>query len=132
MSWILLNSGSSPEVFLWKGVLKMCSKFTGEHPSRNTISMKLQNYWNQTSAWVFSCKFAAYLQNTFFWEHLWRDDSVLSSCSVLSQLSLLKTLHCWNCRIKVIYGSLKINGLVTILVMFFFDPEKVQECRIKL
>ena len=24
-----------------------------------------------TSTWVFSCKFAAYFQNTFFWEHLW-------------------------------------------------------------
>ena len=22
-------------------------------------------YWNHTSAWVFSCKFAAYFQNTF-------------------------------------------------------------------
>ena len=31
----------------------------------------LQFYWNQTSAWVFSCKFAAYFQNTFSWEHLW-------------------------------------------------------------
>ena len=25
----------------------------------------LQLYWNHTSAWVFSCKFAAYFQNTF-------------------------------------------------------------------
>ena len=32
---------SSPEVFLVKGVLKICSKFTGEHPSRNVISIKL-------------------------------------------------------------------------------------------
>ena len=24
------------------------------------------------SAWVFSCKFAAYFQNTFLQEHLWR------------------------------------------------------------
>ena len=30
-----------------------------------------QLYWNRTSAWVFSCKFAAYFQNTFFKEHLW-------------------------------------------------------------
>ena len=28
-------------------------------------------YWNHTSAWVFSCKFAAYFQNTFSQEHLW-------------------------------------------------------------
>ena len=43
-----------PEVFLGKGVLRICNKFTGEHPCRNN-----------TSAWMFSCKFAAYFQNTF-------------------------------------------------------------------
>ena len=30
-----------PEVFLGKGVLKICSKFTGEHPYRSAISIKL-------------------------------------------------------------------------------------------
>ena len=37
---VLLSSrdGSSPsEVFLGKGVLKICSKFTGEHPCRSAI-----------------------------------------------------------------------------------------------
>ena len=34
-------------------------------------------HWNHTSAWVFSCKFAAYFQNTFSQEQLWRADSVL-------------------------------------------------------
>ena len=47
---------SHPEVFLGKGVLKICSKFTGEH----------QLYWNRTSAWVFSCKFAAYFKKSFY------------------------------------------------------------------
>ena len=31
------------EVFLEKGVLKICSKFTGEHQCRSAISIKLQN-----------------------------------------------------------------------------------------
>ena len=31
----------------------------------------LQLYWNRKWAWVFSCKFAAYFQSTFFKEHLW-------------------------------------------------------------
>ena len=63
---LLISSGRSsrPEVFLRKGVLKICHKFTGEHPCK-------QLYWNRTSAWVFSCKFAAYFQNTFSQEHLW-------------------------------------------------------------
>ena len=34
-------------------------------------NVALQLYWNRISAWVFSCKFAAYFQNTFFQEHLW-------------------------------------------------------------
>ena len=33
--------GSRPEVFLRKGVLKICSKFTGEHPCRIVISIIL-------------------------------------------------------------------------------------------
>ena len=32
---------SHPEVFLRKGILKICSKFTGEHPCRSVISIKL-------------------------------------------------------------------------------------------
>ena len=34
---------SLPEVFLRKSVLKMCSKFTGEHPCWSLISIKLQS-----------------------------------------------------------------------------------------
>ena len=54
---------SPPEVFLGKGVLRICSKFTGEHPSRSVIWIKLQ--WNHTSVWVFSCEFLAYFQTPF-------------------------------------------------------------------
>ena len=32
---------SHPEVFLRKGVLKICNKFTGKHPCRSAISIKL-------------------------------------------------------------------------------------------
>ena len=32
----------------------------------------MQLYWNHTSAWVISIKFAAFFQNTFFEQHLWR------------------------------------------------------------
>ena len=34
---------SHPEVFIEKGVLKICSKFTKEHQCRNAISIKLQS-----------------------------------------------------------------------------------------
>ena len=39
-------------------------------PKCDFNKIALQLYWNHTSARVFSCKFAAYLQNTFFYEHL--------------------------------------------------------------
>ena len=64
---------SRSEVFLGKGILKICSKFTGEHPCQS-----MQLYWNHTWAWVCSCKFAASFQNTFSLEHLWRVASVSS------------------------------------------------------
>ena len=55
---------------------KICTKFTGGHPCRSVTSIKLQSNFsmgeNHTSAWVFSCKFAAHFQNTFSEEHLWR------------------------------------------------------------
>ena len=40
---LALDTSSHPEVFLWKSVLKICSKFTGEHPCRSAISIKLQS-----------------------------------------------------------------------------------------
>ena len=37
-----------PKVFLWKGVLEICSKFTGEHPRRTVILIKLQSNFTET------------------------------------------------------------------------------------
>ena len=42
---------SHPEVFLGKGVLKICSKFTGEHPCRSLISIKLQSNFIEITLW---------------------------------------------------------------------------------
>ena len=39
--------GSRPEVFLIKGALKICSKFTGESPCRSVISIKLLCNFNE-------------------------------------------------------------------------------------
>ena len=80
-----------PEEFLGKGVLKICSKFRGAHPRRRAILCHKQQKLpfrgvprkrcfkniqqvyrgtpmrrrNHTSVGVFSCKFAAYFQNSF-------------------------------------------------------------------
>ena len=39
--WYSKYRSSHPGVFLGKGALKTCSKFTGEHPCENVISIKL-------------------------------------------------------------------------------------------
>ena len=36
-----------------------------------------------TSAWVFSCKFATYFQNTFSYEHLWTAASDMRKSTIL-------------------------------------------------
>ena len=46
-----INRSSRPELFLGKGVLKICSKFTGEHPCRSAISIKLQSSFIETTLW---------------------------------------------------------------------------------
>ena len=43
-------------------------------------NVPLQLYWNCTSEWMFSCKFAAYFQNTFSQEHLCMAASVFYFC----------------------------------------------------
>ena len=63
-------------MFLGKAVLKICRKFTGEHPWRSAIC----NFIKITWVFVFSCKFVAYFQNTFSEEHLWTAASVID-CS---------------------------------------------------
>ena len=45
------DRSSHPEVFLGKGVLKIWSKFTGEHPCRSVISVKLQSNFIEITLW---------------------------------------------------------------------------------
>ena len=46
-----MNRSSLPEVFLIKGVPKICSKFTGEHPYRSVISIKLLCNFIEIALW---------------------------------------------------------------------------------
>ena len=45
-------------------------------PKCNFNEVTLQRYWNRTSTWVFSCKFAVHFQKIFFKRHLWVAASV--------------------------------------------------------
>ena len=67
----------------------------------NKIAKEL--YWNHTSEWVFSCKFAEYFQNTFSKEHPWRAASQFWGFSMLmlqskSLFSLYSRQIYSNCR----------------------------------
>ena len=46
LNWMFYGS-SRPEVFLKKGMLKICRKFTGENPCRSVISIKLQSSFSE-------------------------------------------------------------------------------------
>ena len=90
--WLLTKFQKQPEVLLRKRVLKLCSKFTGEHPCRSPSSIKLL-----CMAWLFSCKFAAYFQNTFSLEHLWAAASeIWIRLQVVLEVELLFSLYCRN------------------------------------
>ena len=45
------HRSSPPEVYLGKGVLKMCSKFTGEHPAQSVILTKLLCNFIEIALW---------------------------------------------------------------------------------
>ena len=64
---------SHPEAFLgkvfWKYAVNLQENIH-EEVCFNKFAKQL--YWDRTSAWTFSCKFAPYFQNTFSEEHLCR------------------------------------------------------------
>ena len=47
----IIDRSSHPEVLLGKGVLKICSKFTGEHSFRSVISIKLLCSFIKITLW---------------------------------------------------------------------------------
>ena len=81
-----------------RGVLiKRCSENTQQNHRRTPMPkcgfnrVVLQLYWNHSSAWLFSRKFAAYFQNTFSLEHVWRAASEI--CEFFK--STFFTEHLW-------------------------------------
>ena len=61
-----------------RGVLrKRCSKYMQQIYRRTSMpkcdfkKVGKQLYWNRTSAWMFSCNFAAYFQTVFSKEQIW-------------------------------------------------------------
>ena len=61
-------------------------------PKCDFTKVALQLYLNRTLTWVFSCKFAAYFQNSFFYENSGRQLLILADYKqpVMSKSTLRK------------------------------------------
>ena len=79
---------------LGKGILKICKKCTGEHP--------------HVTPHTSTCKFAAYFQNTIFWEHLRRAAGFL-----LWHTGVSEEMH-KICRQLLVVGKGGSNSMITM------------------
>ena len=82
------------------------------HCGFNKVALQL--YSNHTSAWVFSCKFAAYLQNTFLWEHS------LNGCFWINNIHRSKLYH-WHAHLQKTFLQLL---LLKVCETFIFRQSK--------
>ena len=108
INWIGNTYRSShPEMFLRKGVLKICSKFTGEHPSQNVISIKLLCSFIEIALWHVSSAVnllhifrTPFPRKTAGWPllHIPMEDDALSALSVkilqMSKVHLIGFRRC--------------------------------------
>ena len=85
---------SHPEVFLGKGVLKICSKFTGEHLCWRAISIKLLYNFVEITLWhgcslvnLLHISITPFLKNTSGWLLL---DNLCVSLIQISQYRILR------------------------------------------
>ena len=94
---IVFSGSSHPKVFLGKGVLKICSKLTGEHPCRNVNKVAKQLYCNDTAIGCFPVNLlhifeTPFSKNTFGWlvlifSHLFFVRNVFLSNTLTSSLN---------------------------------------------
>ena len=89
--WIKICRSSSLQVFVKTAVLEICSKFTGEHPCRSVISIKLvRNFTEITVPYVLLCICCIFAEHSF-----WRTpiEDCLWICNVIKLVKMiLKTL----------------------------------------
>ena len=94
----LIIRSSRPEVFLGKGVLKIYSKFTGEHPCRSAISIKLL------------CNFV--------------EMALLHGCSLVNLLHIFRTSFLKNTIGRLLLNN-RINRLHERCLRMVYDDKKL-------
>ena len=83
-----------PEVLLEKGVLKICSKFTEEHPCQSIISIKLKNSFIEvTFRHGYSPVNVLHIFKTFFLRTRWK--SYFWSCTMSNDLRIRHLMIMW-------------------------------------
>ena len=85
---------SHPEMFLGKGVLKKCTKFTGENPRRNAISRKLQNNFIEIALW-YGC-------SPVNLRHIFRTPFLKNTCGRLLLRCNINNLVFWISRVMAV------------------------------
>ena len=99
LSHALLRS-SPPQVFLGKGILKICSKFTGEHPCRSEISVRLQNNFIEITLWhVCSPVNLMHIFGTHFPKNTFG--------RLFLSLFIVNSASIWNCHYMIPYHQFK-------------------------
>ena len=118
---------SHPEVFLGKGVLKICRKFTGEHQCQSVILIKLlcnfieialrRGYSLVNLLHIFRIPFP---RNTSEWLHF-DVFLTLSECfrKTFSQYCILEFLTLDQRTFRALLNSLQLNVRVVFSEMFF-------------
>ena len=120
---VSLCISSHPQVFLRKGVLKICSKFTGEHPCRSAISIKLESNFIEI-ALHHGCSLGVFfarsldVHNTFGWLLLFKvvcsfldlriiikPNSFSKQCQTKHNEILISFKKCTKGELRLIAGS---------------------------
>ena len=102
--WVGKTGSSRPEVFLAKGILEICSKFTGEYQCRSTISIKLQRNFIEITL-RYGCSPVNLL-------HIFRTPFLKSTSGRL----LLKSLS------DYVRSQYQIKNEFSFLLLIFFHP----------
>ena len=103
LSFTFDSRSSLPELFLGKTVLKICSEFTGEHPCRSAILIKLLcNFIEITLRHGRSPVNLQHIFGTpFYKEHLWRAAFVTAKKE--EQIyDFARLIHSWNVVYRII------------------------------
>ena len=97
---IISDSGhrsNNSEVFLRNDVLKICSKFTGEHPCQSVISIKLQSSFIEITLRhgcspvnLLHISRTPFLKNTSGWLLLW---SISFKHEICTKIKVLKLIY---------------------------------------